>query len=1228
MSGGIDIAQLGYSVDSTPIVEATKRLDEYTASGDRAAATNAKVAQSTSAAASAQTAAATATESAASSTSIAATAAERMLAAIQKQIDLFGASAEAAAAYNGSLAKMTEAENALYVARTLELEGLKEQAAAEAALASARNALLVSQTAFLDGLREELNTLGLSRAGLQAYKAEQLGIAEQAAPILAAIQARKVSLAEEAAAAEAAAKAEQDLAAAQAEAAEEASASARYQAIAAAGVEFAESNAVVAASVDKLGTSAAKSAAEIQLLIDAQNYAMSPASQAKTLGTSVGAAGSAEANDALTATFEKMQASLQRQLAALTASREEMALYDAQVAGLTQTQQNELAAIADTITLRKEEIALATEAAAAIEAEAAAAALGVTATSSFTRELLVIFRELTEGRLTYAFASFTRLLSFTNLLGLALNPITIGIGLLGFAAVKGAEQVTALSTALASTGNSAGTSADELETLAQKIGDSGVRTGVAIDALTKLAETGKFTADQITEIGTAASEFADVTGTAVDKVVQEFVKLQGDPVKASVELNNQYHYLTLAVFDQIDALAKQGDTVAAVDAAEKAYADSLKTRADDIKESLGYVQRAWDAIKDAASSAWNAMLGVGKQQTLEEQLAAAQKAAADQEPVLFGEFGQTGVAQSQAQQRVRDLEAQIAARKAQEAKQATDAATQQQGIAGRQVIDRLEQEFDKRTKLTKALDEEAAAEKALAAAGKPVSQQEHAQLVADINKRYTQKTPGAAGIPGAIENQQVKQIQDQLKEIQDAYKTTQADLNSQHQAGLVSDTSYYSQEKALNDKHLSDLLDNYAKQIAALKQGTPGETAKQRIDDQTKINALQTQATNAITDYLKTYSTLSSAQTAADTKRITLAQDYEKHLEDQLDQRKAALDVDIQAMGMGAREAALLKANVEAQKEYNSAVEKTLNTYASSRKTPDDQATRDQNLAGQKKLLTDTVAANADAYEKMTKAQEDWAAGAKKAWQDWADNADNLNTEVGSVTTTAFNGMTDSLTTFVTTGKLSFTSLADSIIKDLARIAVQFAESQALQAIFGAFLGSTGSAAGTAVTATSTAGSFGQSLSGIGSSGVATSFSGSALGYATGGYISGPGSGTSDSINAKLSNGEFVVNAAATAANRPLLEAMNGGKSTPGQTHFATGGFVGSAPNQVNGGTSIVFNIASASSQSGPQAQAGPQQAAKTAAMQKELEVAVIQIVRKHSEPGGTINKIVKQISR
>ena len=48
--------------------------------------------------------------------------------------------------------------------------------------------------------------------------------------------------------------------------------------------------------------------------------------------------------------------------------------------------------------------------------------------------------------------------------------------------------------------------------------------------------------------------------------------------------------------------------------------------------------------------------------------------------------------------------------------------------------------------------------------------------------------------------------------------------------------------------------------------------------------------------------------------------------------------------------------------------------------------------------------------------------------------------------------------------------------------------------------------------------------------------------YATGGMVRGPGTGTSDSVLARLSNGEYVVNARATAQHRGLLEAINSGR--------------------------------------------------------------------------------------
>jgi tape measure domain-containing protein len=68
-------------------------------------------------------------------------------------------------------------------------------------------------------------------------------------------------------------------------------------------------------------------------------------------------------------------------------------------------------------------------------------------------------------------------------------------------------------------------------------------------------------------------------------------------------------------------------------------------------------------------------------------------------------------------------------------------------------------------------------------------------------------------------------------------------------------------------------------------------------------------------------------------------------------------------------------------------------------------------------------------------------------------------------------------------------------------------------------------------------------------------------GFASGGYVSGSGTGTSDSIHAMLSNGEYVINAAATRQNKGLLEAINSGQVPK----FAKGGFVGDMFSTTNG---------------------------------------------------------------
>ena len=125
----------------------------------------------------------------------------------------------------------------------------------------------------------------------------------------------------------------------------------------------------------------------------------------------------------------------------------------------------------------------------------------------------------------------------------------------------------------------------------------------------------------------------------------------------------------------------------------------------------------------------------------------------------------------------------------------------------------------------------------------------------------------------------------------------------------------------------------------------------------------------------------------------------------------------------------------------------------------------------------------------------------------------------------------NSLTEFFDSGlenaknlKDAFRSLAASIVSDLKRIAAQALATSLVKGLSGAFGGGGG-----AVTA------------------------------ATGGLFIGPGTGTSDSIDAKVSRGEFLVRAASVSQPGVLnhLRYVNRHGRIP---HFAEGGLVGDSP--------------------------------------------------------------------
>ena len=153
----------------------------------------------------------------------------------------------------------------------------------------------------------------------------------------------------------------------------------------------------------------------------------------------------------------------------------------------------------------------------------------------------------------------------------------------------------------------------------------------------------------------------------------------------------------------------------------------------------------------------------------------------------------------------------------------------------------------------------------------------------------------------------------------------------------------------------------------------------------------------------------------------------------------------------------------------------------------------------------------------------DWLAGISDGMRNYSDSFKSMRESMSDAVSGSLGKMSDSLADFVATGKADFRGLAASILQDLSRMLIKMALFNAMKAAMGAWGGG-----------------------GFRDGGMVQQFS-------NGGAVWGAGTSTSDSIPALLSNGEFVVNAAATRRHRALLEAVN-------QNRYASGGAVGKLP--------------------------------------------------------------------
>ncbi|HEK0786510.1 TPA: phage tail tape measure protein [Proteus mirabilis] len=170
------------------------------------------------------------------------------------------------------------------------------------------------------------------------------------------------------------------------------------------------------------------------------------------------------------------------------------------------------------------------------------------------------------------------------------------------------------------TGNYANKSASQLNEMARVMSGFGITRGEMAKSITSVVSTGVFSNNEISRVSKAAAQMNYITGQAIDTTIDQFKRLQDEPLKMSLELEKANHHLTAAQLEQIRTLELQGNQTAAARLAIDAYAQSINDGANDIVENLGFLESAWKGVQDAAKKSWDAMLNIGRTKDLRQQV--------------------------------------------------------------------------------------------------------------------------------------------------------------------------------------------------------------------------------------------------------------------------------------------------------------------------------------------------------------------------------------------------------------------------------------------------------------------------------------------------------------------------------------------------------------------------------------------------------------------------------
>lgn len=812
-------------------------------------------------------------------------------------------------------------------------------------------------------------------------------------------------------------------------------------------------------------------------------------------------------------------------------------------------------------------------------------------TRSARRSIASMIKQLASGNLRSAGNSLFSIANQTGKLPPLFSAATLSVvGFIGaaYSIIKILSRISseqeAFKKSIISTGNYAGTTASSLEAMSQKIGSIGHNYSETSDSIAELTQQGQLSSKAIENIGTAAAYMSVLTGQSSKEAISSFKDIQKSVTEWASVSNQQYHWMDLATYQRIAALEAQGDTEQAIAVATGKYADVLKARAEEMKTQLNWLESAWISFKNGISDLGNSIkkdlkfsFGLA---TLDEEIEKLEQAK------RRGFFMFNGGSIQWSESSEEDLQNK------------------------RNERDKLQNEAAKNREQAIAAEKSISAQKQLDELHKKntTDAERQSQAVEQLNKNYQslwsdeagRKSLQAQGVTstdgqsfsGGQYDKDVKSITD--KGIQEYNKGIEKSLKLttelQRVTYEINEGQYKNASQAEKDRAIE-----LAKQIDA-KNAAKNKKSDFSLKNDKNNLALQQQLNELL------LGTKANDQTVEQWYNNLLAQ-FKKT------GNQEGIDLIDQILPLKKAEANLneITAKIQQAQSRQSTKEQSIQAQVTSGLIT--QVEAQSQLVELHKQTAQELENYLPTLQAMTELPGQAGENAQKALATLQLQIAELNKTTDALTNAFQNGLQtgiqsslDSLAKGTFELKDALLNLAQSILSSMAQVASKSLADMAMSglsnlgnSLFGTATDAAVDSANAAASAglmetaiaTSTAtgaGLMGESISmsaGIGAETISASMvtAGTAAGEiisasmiaaaganagssavgaaavaaATGGYISGPGSSTSDSIPARLSNGEFVVNAASVKKyGIDYLHAINTGRAH----RYASGGLV------------------------------------------------------------------------